>query len=240
MKPIAILEHSAVAPAAHLADAVALSGMRSHVVRLHADEALPDLSEVSALVSLGGIMGAYEEDKYGFLADEKALLRDAVARDIPVLGICLGCQLLADALGGTAYAAASGIEAEFAPLELSPEGADDPIIGTLSEPVLSLHGDTWDPPPGAAVLAKSGRLPHAFRSGSAVAIQSHPEVSAAIVTEWIDGFGRDRFAAAGVDPDALLGQIEAADEQNRDRAARLFGAWLAEVAATLPTESDRA
>lgn len=236
MKPIAILEHSAEAPAGYLADAVERAGLPSVVVQLHAAEKLPDVDNVGALVSLGGIMGAYEEDKYPFLASEKDLLRKAVAADIPVLGICLGCQMLADALGGSAYPS-PGIEAEFGALELTSPAISDPVIGTLGEPVLSLHGDTWDPPPGATVLARSSRFPHAFRLGSAVAIQSHPEVSAAIVSGWIERFGRDRFAAGGVDPDDLLGQIADGDEANRDRASRLFAAWLDEVVAAQPGES---
>ena len=149
---------------------------------------------------------------------------------MPVLGICLGCQILADALGGSAYAAPF-IEAEFESLRVVPEAVSDPVVGTLAEPVLSLHGDTWEPPPGATVLATSSRFPHAFRFGSALAIQSHPEVSASIVAGWIEGFGRDRFAAAGVDPDALLDQISSGDKANQERAARLFGAWLDEAIA---------
>lgn len=228
MKPIAILEHSAAAPAGYLADAISKAELDGVVIRLHEGAGLPELDQVAAVVSLGGAMGAYEEDEYGFLAPEKELLRQAVAANIPVLGICLGCQMLADALGGRAYRA-DGIEAQFAALDIAADAGDDPILGLLAEPVVSIHGDTWEPPPGAAMLVTSNRFPHAFRIGSAVAIQSHPEVSAAVVADWIDGFGRDRFAAAGVDPDQLVAEIAAGDAQNRDRAARLFGAWLDEV-----------
>ncbi|MCP4309258.1 MAG: type 1 glutamine amidotransferase [bacterium] len=228
MNPIAILEHSAAAPAGHLTDAITAAELDSVVIRLHEGDALPDLDHVAAVVSLGGIMGAYDEDEYDFLAPEKELLRQAVAADIPVLGICLGCQMLADALGGSAFPA-DGIEAEFAALEIAADAVDDPILATLAEPVVSIHGDTWEPPPGSAVVVTSSRFPHAFRIGSAVAIQSHPEVSAAVVAGWIDGFGRDRFAAAGVDPDQLVADIAAGDDKNRERATRLFGAWLEEV-----------
>lgn len=230
MNPIAILEHSAAAPAGYLVDAISKADLDSIVIRLHEGASLPELDQLSALVSLGGIMGAYEEVEYDFLASEKELLRQAVARDIPVLGICLGCQMLADALGGRAYPA-DQIEAEFVALNVAVPAADDPILGTLAEPVVSLHGDAWEPPPGSAVLVTSDRFPHAFRYGSAVAIQSHPEVSAATVATWIDGFGRDRFAAAGVDPDKLVAEIAAGDDENRNRAARLFAAWLDEVIA---------
>ena len=78
MKPIAILEHSPEAPVGYLGTAIDQSGLDSVVVRLHSGDPLPDLGAVSALVSLGGIMGAYEEAEYPFLAAEKELLRNAV------------------------------------------------------------------------------------------------------------------------------------------------------------------
>ena len=79
MKPIAILEHSPEAPAGYLGAAIDQSRIDSFVVRLHAGEQLPELNQIGALVSLGGIMGAYEETEYPFLADEKDLIRKAVA-----------------------------------------------------------------------------------------------------------------------------------------------------------------
>jgi len=228
MKPIAILEHSAIAPAGYLGDAIEEAGLPSVVVRLHAGDSLPDLDSVSGVVSLGGSMGAYDEDQYDFLAPEKELLRQAVARDIPVLGICLGCQMLADALGGRAYPA-DEMEVQFAPLNVTFAGRDDPVVSTLAEPVLSFHGDTWDPPPGAEVLATSDRFPHAFRLGSAVAVQSHPEVSVATVREWVATFGRAKLEDSGIDATAVLESLADGDAENAARAARMFNAWLDEV-----------
>jgi GMP synthase (glutamine-hydrolysing) len=228
MKPIAILEHSVEAPAGYLGDAIMRAGLASAVIRLYEGDRLPDLNDVSGIVSLGGKMGAYDEDKYDFLGPEKELLRQAVARDIPVLGICLGCQILADALGGSAYPA-SAMEVEFAPLEVVAAGLGDPVVGTLAEPVLSFHGDTWDPPPGAEVLAYSRRFPHAFRLGSAVAVQSHPEVSATTVRTWVDGFGRAKLEGSGINTEAVLQQLVVGDAQNEARAEKMFHAWLDEV-----------
>ncbi len=238
MKPIAILEHDAIAPAGHLAAAIEQSGLPSIVIRLYAGDGMPALDAVSGVVSLGGPMGAYDEDKYAFIAPEKELLRQAVARDIPVLGICLGCQLLADALGGKAYPA-DEMEVEFVSLKVAPGGRDDRVVSTLNEPVLSFHGDTWDPPPGAEVLASSDRFPHAFRLGSAVAVQSHPEVSAAMVRQWVAGFGRAKLEESGIDPDGVLQLLADADTQNAQRAHRMFGAWLDEVVAAGDVASVR-
>lgn len=230
MKPIAILQHNAEVPPGYLADAIAAVGVPSTVVRLDRGDPLPDIGNVSGIVSLGGIMGAYEEDQHDFLAPEKVLLKEAVDNDIPVLGICLGCQMLAEALGGRAYPGATH-EAEFAGLEIAQEAKDDPIVGTLSEPVLSFHGDTFDPPPGAAVLATTSRYPHAFRYGSAVAIQAHPEASAGIARGWVNRYGRERLSEEGVDVDELLAAMEASDAASEQRAGALFGAWLGDVIA---------
>ena len=228
MKPIAILQHGAECPPGYLAHAIDEAQLRSVLVRLHLGQPLPDLAAVSGLVSLGGIMGAYEEQQHEFLAAEKDLLRQAVAGDIPVLGICLGCQLLADALGGSAFKADS-LEVEFGPLWVAPSAVNDGVIGPLANAVLSFHGDTWEPPPGAEVLAKSSRYPHAFRLGSAVGVQAHPEVSVEIARNWVELYGTDKLRAEGLDPERLLTDMAAADGANARRAHAMFSAWLQEV-----------
>ncbi len=228
MKPIIILEHNPEVPPGYLATAIAEAEMPSQLVRLYKGDELPALDDVGAVVSLGGIMGAYQEDEFPFLAAEKRYLAAAVERDIPVLGICLGCQMLADALGGSAWKAESP-EVEFTGLEML-NGADaDPILRHLQTPVVSFHGDTWEPPPGTEVLAASPRYRHAFRLGSAVAIQSHPEASAEMVADWVEEYGRDRMQQAGIDPDELLAAVRSGSTENEERAGRLFAAWLDEV-----------
>jgi GMP synthase (glutamine-hydrolysing) len=230
MKPVAVLQHNAEVPPGYLADAAAAAGVPIKVVRLDLDNPLPDLENISGIVSLGGIMGAYEEDEHSFLAPEKEYLRRAVDQNVPVLGICLGSQLLADALGGRAYRG-SYHEVEFGALQIAEEAKEDPVVGTLAEPVLSFHSDTFDPPPGVEILATSSRYPHAFRCGSAVAIQSHPEADAEIAREWVERYGREKLSEEGVDAAELIASVEAAADGTARRAAQLFGAWLGEVTA---------
>jgi GMP synthase (glutamine-hydrolysing) len=228
VEPIVILEHSPEVPPGYLADAITWADLEAHTVRLYAGDPLPGLNQLGAVVSLGGVMGAYDDDEHPFLVAEKVYLREAVALGIPVLGICLGCQMLAEALGGRAFLAGQ-VEVGFAGLRLEAGGAADPVVGTLASPVVSFHQDTWEPPPGATVLATSDRYPHAFRLGSALAIQSHPEASPEIVDRWVEGFGRDRLEQAGVDPDAFLASVRRGAVGNENRATELFRAWLREV-----------
>ncbi len=202
-------------------------GDRWDMIALDRGEPLPDLSDGAALVLLGGEMGAYDEARHPYLAAEKDLVRRAVAAEIPVLGICLGCQLIADALGGAAYRA-SEMEARFGPCELSAEGAVDEVVRHLAEPTLSLHRDTWDPPPGSTVLATTAQFRQAFRFGSALGIQTHPEVTPDVVEQWLDIVSRDRIAATGTDPDRLLAAVRAGAAAADATAAALFGAWIDE------------
>jgi GMP synthase (glutamine-hydrolysing) len=200
----------------------------SEVVALDNGDPMPEAAATDALVLLGGHMGAYDEADHPYLVAEKELVRQAVAADVPVLGICLGCQLIADALGGEAYPAA-GLEARFVPCELSAGGGDDPVVRWLAEPVLSLHGDTWRCPPTGRILATSPAHPQAFRAGSALGIQPHPEVTPDVVAAWIDLVGRDEVVAAGTDPERLVAEMEAGAERSEATASALFGAWLDEI-----------
>lgn len=197
------------------------------VVALDAGDALPDLSDVDAVVALGGEMGAYDTDRYPYLADEKAFLRSAVNRGVPVLGLCLGCQLLAEALGGSAYLAPAP-EVAFAVVE---GVAPDPVVDVLSmEPSLMMHRDTWDLPPGGVLLARSARFRQAFRLGSALGVQPHPEVDADIVASWFAHESSVELARrAGADPAEVLAAVLGNMARVNAAADRFFGAWISEA-----------
>ncbi len=230
VKPVLVLRHGADIPPGYLGDVLAASGRPVETVPLYAGARVPDGFDYSAVVSLGGVMGAYDVDRYPYLAAEKRYLADAVRRDIPVLGICLGCQLLADALGGRAYRAPA-VELGFIELVLSAAGARDPVVAAFDAPTLVWHQDTWDPPPDAAVLARTDRYLQAFRSGSALGIQPHPEATPEIVKAWVEAHDGSHFDEAGIDPSDLLAAAEAARDVGAAMATRLFEAWLRHDAA---------
>jgi GMP synthase (glutamine-hydrolysing) len=180
-------------------------------------------------------MGAYEESSYPFLAAEKALVRAAVDAHVPVLGICLGAQLIADAFGGNARPGQHGLEAGFIDVDYTDAGASDPVTGKLSRSVLSWHQDTFDLPSGATLLASSQRYLQAFRLGSALGIQFHPEASAELVEIWA-GQDRDRLRAEGLSLEEILEEARRREEERRAEALAAFGEWLTKRSADYVTE----
>src|SRR6478752_2206109 len=112
-------------------------------------DALPSLEDIDGVVSLGGEQSVLDAERDAVLGEERDWLRGAVARGVPVLGVCLGAQLLAAALGGSVYGL-SRCNLAWKPMALTPAGAGDPIVGTLEAPVgLMWNHDAIVAPPGA-------------------------------------------------------------------------------------------
>lgn len=147
-----------------------------------------NLSKTGALVIMGGPMGVYESDRYPFLLEEVRLIRESLEREIPVLGICLGAQLLAEAGGGRVYPGPTK-EIGWFPIRRTPEASSDPLLGHLPSPsmVFHWHGDTFDLPPGSVWLASSEKYRHqAFRLGkNAWGLQFHLEMTESMIRDWV-------------------------------------------------------
>ncbi|MCH7585766.1 MAG: type 1 glutamine amidotransferase [Acidobacteria bacterium] len=230
MKPVLVLLHGDDIPLGLFGEALDIAGVPRLEVMLHDGATIPPLTGFSALVVLGGVMGVYDEGAHPWLADEKRAIVAAHAVEMPMLGICLGSQLFAEALGGSAFLSESAPEIAHMVPRLTEAGAEDPVLRHFDEPVVVFHQDTWDPPPGATLLATSERFNHAFRLGSALAIQAHPEADAAVVAKWVEMEDElPLMLAAGVDPDQLVAEVAAGEAAQREMAARLFGAWVEEV-----------
>ncbi len=149
------------------------------------DPATPDL-----LVVLGGPIGAYEDDLYPTLKGELRLLEKRLAVRRPTLGICLGAQLMARALGARVYPT-GGKEIGWAPITLTPEGRESAFryLGRDDMAVLHWHGDTFDLPQGATLLASTAFSRNQAYSwgGNALAFQFHPEATAERLEQWFIG-----------------------------------------------------
>lgn len=187
---------------------------------------MPTSESFDRVVTLGGEMGAYQDDLHAWMPAEKKWLAGLVADDVPVLGVCLGSQLLAAALGGTAFPAKHP-EADVIDLILTEEGEEDSAMQPLGRRVFSLHQDTFNPPPGSTLLARSSLYPQAFRLGSALAVQFHPDADLDLAKRW----GKEDWSLlpkAGVDYDTYSQHLDEADGELDTRSRAFFRSWLEE------------
>ncbi len=156
---------------------------------------LPPVPSVSGLIVMGGPMGVYEQDRYPFLKRELDYIGKVIAAKKPVLGICLGSQLIAHALGARVYPNKKK-EIGWYRVHLTAEGKKDPLMkgGANAPRVFQWHGDTFDLPKGARRLASSSLCKNqAFRFGNNVyGLQYHLEVDGAMVQDWLVQPGAER------------------------------------------------
>jgi GMP synthase (glutamine-hydrolysing) len=186
----------------------------------------PHIADADLLVVLGGPIGAFDEDAYPFLADELALVRRRLGSQQPLLGICLGAQLIARALG--APVAPMGVkEIGFAPLALTAAGHDSPLAALGDVPVLHWHGDQFGIPPGAQCLAGTATCPHqGFALGPQVlGLQCHLEADPRAIERWLVGHAYE-LAQAGVDPRTLRAEAQALQARLPAAAGAVFTRWL--------------
>ena len=198
---------------------------------------VPD--DVFGVLTLGGAMGAYEVPEYSWLAAEQALMLDAIARDIPVLGICLGGQLLAAAAGGVVELGRAP-EIGLVRVEQTAAGARDAVISAIDAPAGGIPAAEWHQdfitalPPNAVLLLTSAACPvQAFRIGtSAYGLQMHPEVDGPTFASWL-GIPDLALERSGVDIARALSDVAEAE-------AELLRAWQPMVAAWASLVLERA
>jgi GMP synthase (glutamine-hydrolysing) len=217
MRALAIVHQRDAGPGV-FADAFAAEAVElERWYRAESDQPPSEIGDYGAVLTFGGAMHADQEAEHDWIASEKALLSELLESGVPLLGVCLGTQLLAAAAGG---AVRRGREPEigWVDVEVSAEGGEDPVMGPLAPrfEAFEWHSYEFDLPPGATALAHSDLCLQAYRIGSvAWGIQFHAEVSAADAESWIDDYRSDE--------DALRVELDA--EALRARTRERIAAW---------------
>ena len=236
---VLILQHIACEPPGAFEDVLAAAGASIHRVELDEGEPLPPWQDFVAIVAMGGPMSVNDDAELPWLTAEKRAIAEAVRAGAPYWGSCLGVQLLAASLGARVY---SGPQPEVGvlPVTLTEEGRSDPVFAGLPDefPTLQWHGDTFDLPEGATVLASSPAYPNqAFRVGDAAyGVQFHVEVTEAMAREWaqVPAYAEyaDRVLGDG-GIDRLMSDFDASRERMLDVGRRMFERWV-EIAVAVP------
>jgi GMP synthase (glutamine-hydrolysing) len=240
---VLVVEHEAQCPPGWMGEWLTEVGVRIDVRRPYADDALPDdLTGHAGMLVLGGERGAYDHDAHPWLLQVQSLVRAAVEDQTPVLGVCLGHQLIAVALGGEVSANPRGQQIGVLDVGWTSSATDDLLFGPLAQrgagvPAVQWNNDVVTRLPGEAVeLARTprGELQAARFAPTVWGVQWHPEAGEEIIGPWAD-HDRDDAIERGVDVDAYLGHVIAA-------RPRLREAWrvLAERFAAVCRESTLA
>ncbi|HET9759836.1 MAG TPA: type 1 glutamine amidotransferase [Nocardioidaceae bacterium] len=220
--PLLVVEHEAQCPPGWMGEWLAEAGLVVDVRRPYAGDALPrDLRGHAGMVVLGGEMGAYDDAAHPWLTEVKDLCRTAVATGTPVLGICLGHQLLAVALGGEVARGPHGQQIGVLEVGWTPEAYVDPLLAPVTAldeaPAVQWNNDVVTRlPDGATALARTprGELQAARFGSAAWGVQWHPEAGVEIIRPWAV-HDRDDAVERGVDVDAYVEDVAAAGDRLR-------------------------
>jgi GMP synthase (glutamine-hydrolysing) len=198
----------------------------------YCDAGLHDIASASSsadlVVVLGGPIGACEEDKYPFVVDELRLLERRLADSRPTLGVCLGAQLVARAMGARVY---PGLRKEigWSPIDLTPEGRQSPLARLESGAVLHWHGDTFDLPAGSVRLASTAVTENqAFAFGPGIlALQFHVEVETANFERWLIGHTVEIASVPGLSVVALRRDAQNLSAATSSCGQQMLRDWIA-------------
>ncbi|MBT3361204.1 MAG: glutamine amidotransferase [Rhodospirillales bacterium] len=201
----------------------------SYVEAPSADFSAVDALSPEIVVVLGGPIGVYEEQAYPFLTQEIALIEKRLAQKRPTLGICLGCQLMARALGAPVYPSGTK-EIGWGPLRFS-DAAANSCLAPLAErqsPVLHWHGDTFDLPEGAIHLAGTDACPNqAISLGKfALALQFHLEATEQALEAWFVGHACEIAATPGISTEILRADTHQWSGHLEPTAKKVFDLWI--------------
>lgn len=230
MKPIAIFRHIAIEGPGYLAEFLDAREIPWRLIAIDAGDAVPqNASDYSGLVFMGGPMSV--NDDLPWIAEVEALIRDAVAQDIPLLGHCLGGQLISKALGGI-VSRNKVKEIGWGELTVSDNDIARSWFGGIQDfSAFHWHGETFTLPQGATHLLSSAHcVNQAYAIGKHLALQCHIEMTAGMVADWCAA-GAEEVAASSDSPAVQTAQImqrQTAEKlpQLRNVAEQLYGKWI--------------
>ena len=227
-KSVLFIQHGDTDKPGLFGDVLDAMGVKVTVVRPYDGEAVPTvLNGYSGLCIGGGAQGAYEQDRYPYLAAECDLVRAAVEADRPVLGLCLGAQLMASALGAEVRKGPQR-EIGFYEVTLDPISQYDPVWCGVPQTFVTTHwhGDVFEIPAGGMRLASSALTPNQlFRYGhSLYGLQFHLEMTPELLDEMVED-SRDYLRDAGVDPDFMRQRGRECLPHLRETAGSVFTRW---------------
>ena len=222
MKEVLVFQHDPFEDLGFFSEVLEKQRTAYRVLRLfHGEMPAEDWERIGALIILGGPMSVNDEEEYPFLRWEKRIIRAAIDEAVPVVGICLGAQLIAATLGTLVYHGRVK-EIGWSPISITPHGQVDSLLGYLPEnaTVFQWHGDGFELPAGAIRLASSVNYKNqAFRVGKNIyALQFHLEVTPPMIARWIDERSKDLAQAPYILPDKIL-----ADTQNYAPILKYYG-----------------
>lgn len=228
-KKVLFIQHGDPDKPGLLGEVVRGSGIEMDILRPDLGQIVPSrLVGYSGLALGGGGQGVYEKDKYPYLQAEIDLVRSAASESRPILGLCLGGQLMAAALGGEVRPATSK-EIGFFDVTLDPISEYDPLWRGLprSFPATHWHGDVFDIPPGGMRLGSSAQTPNQlFRYGHALyGFQFHLEMTPDLLDELVDD-ALDYLTDSGVSPDAMRREGRECLPRLRETAETVFSRWV--------------
>ncbi len=224
---VLVIEHSELTGAERLGRHLMDLGVPMEIVRVHRDEALPsDLDDTDAILSCGGPQSPFADEPW--LERELDLLREADARQLPLLGLCLGSQLLARALGGEVVELPGGPEIGWFDVHLTASGREDVLLAGQPWSWMQLHWHAWQVetvPPGARVLGSSDgcEVQMWARGMRTYAIQFHPECDITTPVAWA-GDDADMLRTAGMTVEMIQQQTDAHFDTYQRLTSRLYDA----------------
>ncbi|MGH8011482.1 MAG: type 1 glutamine amidotransferase [Candidatus Binataceae bacterium] len=234
MAKIWVLQHHPAENLGAIAEALEEAALAWQYVRVFDGAPIPkDIKGAGGLVVMGGSEAAYQLDRYPYLRDEIALIESALKENRPILGICLGSQLLAATLGATVR---RGDQREIGwyPVKLAPAAHDDRLMRGLPDSFVASHwhSDVFDLPAGAVALASSERTSvQAYRYEKAYGLLFHAEMTNEIIATLVAEFG-DALKRVGIDGDAILNQAENYLPDLTKIGSTLFSRWATPIQGT--------